>query len=79
MTKEKLQQAKEINSLIKIYEKILSDVETKKTEWIDFNFENENDQVFVCDDLEIIKEVRNLIILRTKAKILILKEEFLNL
>lgn len=79
MTEEKLEKAKGLLSLIKHNEKLLNNVKNQKTEWIDFTFGNGSNRSCVCDDLETINEVMNIITVRAKSKISILKEEFQNL
>jgi len=76
MTKEKLIECNRVSSEILQLENLISSCKEQKTEWIEFTFGNGSNRVNVCNDENIIKKVRDLIILENELKLDRLKNEF---
>ena len=79
MTKEKLIKCNKLSSEISQLENLISGCKTQTTEWIEFTFGNGSNRVNVCNDENIIKKVRDLIILENELKLDLLKIQFSNI
>ena len=76
MTNEKLIKANELREMIDSLETINESALVQECEWIQFTFGNGSNCPSVCNDAEIIQEVRDLIVLRNTEKLSRLNSEF---
>jgi len=76
---ETLNEANKIDGLIKQTKKRIEETTNQKATWIDFSHGNGSDRSVVCNDPEIIEEIRALLIHKYNVKLQDLKKEFDNL
>ena len=79
MTFDKLQTGNDLRKKIKETKQIIENAEKQKCEWILFTFGNGSNRENVCQNPDIIKKVRDLLIIENKKLLKKLEEQFLNL
>lgn len=76
MTNEQLDYAVQLSQKIELLEIIIKDGKTQTCEWIEFTFGNGTNRKNVCNDENIIKSIRDIIVQENEQKLAKLKQEF---
>jgi hypothetical protein len=79
MDNKKLLKANDLRSEIIELEKIIDNVKTQDCQWIDFTYGNGSDRKSVCNDEQIIEQVRDILLFKNEEKLVKLLIEFKSL
>lgn len=76
---DKFNRAKELLRQIDLTNDLIKATNNQKCEWISFTYGNGSDRQTVCEDKEVIEEIRQILLIKHNIKLNKLKTEFENL
>ena len=76
MTENKLKELNKLSKDIADLKGIIKNGKTQTCEWIEFTFGNGSNRLNVCNDKDIIKQIRDLIVKENELKLERLEDEF---